>query len=46
MYFVITSRRASTILAACALFSVPLSAQQNLPTQKVTAAHEAAPVPS
>jgi hypothetical protein len=46
MYFVITARRASTILAASALFTADLAAQQNLPTQKVTAAHEAAPVPS
>ena len=46
MYFVITARRASTILAASALITADLAAQQNLPTQKVTAAHEAAPVPS
>ena len=46
MYSVIPARRVSTILAASALITADLAAQQNLPTQKVTAAHEAAPVPS
>ena len=46
MYFVITARSASALLAASAILALPLSAQQNLPTQKVTAAHEAAPVPA
>src|SRR5437763_1147001 len=46
MYFVISSRAAFATLAVCALSAVSLPAQQTLPTQKVTGAHEAAPVPA
>ncbi len=46
MYLVFPPRALAVALAGCALTAISLSAQQTLPTQKVTAAHEAAPVPS
>src|SRR5258705_3243381 len=46
MYYVFTPRAVFAVLAACALSASSLSAQQTLPAQKITSAHEAAPVPA
>ncbi len=46
MYFIFKPRAVVAALAAGAVSTLSLSAQQTLPTQQVRGAHESAPVPS